>query len=318
MKLVITDGYTLNPGDLSWKLFEELGEVALYDRTAQSEVVDRCKDATAILTNKTPVTEDVIRKAKQLKVIAVTATGYNIVDVAAARDAGVPVCNVPGYGTNSVAQHTIAFLLELANHVGLNARSVADGEWSASKDFSYTKKPIVEIYGKTLGIVGYGSIGRKVAEIAKAFGMKVLSYSPSATGNEPGAVSMEAVFSQSDFVSLHCPLTRENAGFVNSGLLATMKPTACLINTARGQLINENDLRAALLNNALAGAALDVLSAEPPPPDHPLIGLPNCIITPHNAWCSFEARQRIMQTSYENVVAALRGTPQHVVNQAPS
>lgn len=314
MKIVITDGYTLNPGDLSWEAFDKFGAVVYYDRTAPGEVLDRCRDAAIIVTNKTPISGEVIRQAHGLTGIAVTATGYNIVDVAAAREKGIPVSNVPGYGTDSVAQHTFAFILELANGVGANSRSVAAGDWARSNDFCYTKTPLIEIAGKTLGIVGYGTIGRRVAEIARVFGMHVLYNSPSLISKDPDAVDVDTIFRNSDFVSLHCPLTRDNHGFVNKDLLAQMKPTAFLINTARGQLINEGDLRDALLNGKLAGAALDVLSSEPPPADHPLVGIPNCMITPHNAWCSFEARQRIMKTTIDNVQAMLDGKPVNVVN----
>lgn len=313
-KIVISDGYTLNPGDLSWDQLHQFGEVVNHDRTPKGDVIGRCKDASVIITNKTPVTSDAIRQCTNLKGIAVTATGYNIVDTRAAREAGIPVSNVPGYGTNSVAQHTFAFILELANGVGENSRSVAQGEWAKSDDFCYTKTPLIEIAGKTLGIVGYGTIGRKVAEIARAFGMKVLYNSPSLLGTDAKAVDVETIFRQSDFVTLHCPLTKENQGFVNRHLLSQMKPKSFLVNTARGQLINETDLRDALNQNVLAGAAVDVLSTEPPPADHPLVGLSNCIITPHNAWCSFEARQRIMETTVDNVRAILAGKPINLVN----
>jgi glycerate dehydrogenase len=287
----------------------------IYDRTAAGEVASRCREALVIVTNKTPVTRETIAAAKDLQVIVVTATGYNIVDVAAASERRIPVCNVPGYGTDSVAQHTFALLLELANHVGLNAGSVSRGDWSRSPDFSYSVKPIVEISGKTLGIVGFGRIGQKVGEIARAFGMKVIYQSnhvvPSAYAKP---VPLGELFSVSDFVSLHCPLKPDNREFVNAALLSGMKPSACLINTARGQLIREPDLADALRNKRIAGAALDVLSTEPPPADHPLIGLGNCIITPHNAWLSLEARQRILKTTIDNVSRALHGQPANVVN----
>ena len=313
-KIVITDGYTLNPGDLSWEEFKSFGEIILRDRTSASEVEEVCKDATVIVTNKTSINRPTIQNASQLKLIAVTATGYNIVNTVAAKEYNVPVCNVPGYGTDSVAQHTFALILELTNHVGLNARSVAEGEWGKSKDFCYSKKSIVELSGKTLGIIGLGKIGEKVAEIGSAFGMNIIYHNRSvkqATGKQ---VSIEEVFANADVVTLHCPLTSENQGFVNKKLLSIMKPSAILINTARGQLINESDLANALNNGTLAGAGLDVLSQEPPPADHPLIGIANCIITPHNAWLSFEARQRIMRTTLENVRLALDGKPQNVVN----
>lgn len=315
-KLIITDGYTLNSGDLSWNLLEAFGEVVLYDRTAPSEVSDRCREASVIITNKTPVTRETIAAAKDLKVIAVTATGYNIVDVAAAAERHIPVCNVPGYGTDSVAQHTFALLLELTNHVGLNAATVSRGDWSGSKDFCYTAKPLVEISGKTLGIVGFGRIGQKVGEIAHAFGVNVVyqsNHTVPSTYAKP--VSLETLFSTSDFISLHCPLKADNQEFVNASLLSKMKPGACLINTSRGQLIRERDLADALISNRIGGAALDVLSAEPPPADHPLVGLSNCLITPHNAWMSVEARQRIMSTTIENVRQALQGNPVNVVNR---
>ena len=314
-KLIITDGHTLNPGDLSWKPFEDLGDVVIYDRTAVAEVAARCREASVIITNKTPITRETIEAANDLKVIAVTATGYNIVDVAAAAEKKIPVCNVPGYGTDSVAQHTFALLLELTSHVGLNAQTVSRGDWSRSQDFSYTLKPIVEISGKTLGIVGFGRIGQKVGEIAHAFGMKVIYQSnhtvPSAYARP---VSLGELFSASDFISLHCPLKPDNQAFVNASLLSRMKPGACLINTARGQLIDERDLADALKRSLIGGAALDVLSVEPPPADHPLIGLPNCLVTPHNAWVSFEARQRILNTTLDNVRQALHGHAVNVVN----
>lgn len=313
MQIVITDGFTLNPGDLRWKPFEELGEVVVYDRTSEDRVRERCRNASVIITNKTPVSSAVIEAATGLKVIAVTATGYNVVDVEAADKKGIPVCNVPGYGTDSVAQHTFALLLELANHAGRNSASVHQGEWSRSADWCYSKAPLVELSGKTFGIIGYGRIGRKAGEIARAFGMNVIYSSRSDKGGESKRRSVEDIFSQSDVVSLHCPLTSDNHSFVNERLLSQMKPTAFLINTARGQLIHEQDLATALKNKVLAGAALDVLSKEPPPPENPLIGAPSCIITPHTAWLSFEARQRIMDITYNNVARALAGKLQNVV-----
>jgi glycerate dehydrogenase len=311
--IVVTDGITLNPGDLTWKGFEKFGRVTGYDRTAADQVAQRCKSASVIVTNKTPITAKTIESCSALKIIAVTATGYNIVDIAAAKMRGIVVCNVPGYGTYSVAQHTFALILELVNHVGLNSRSVAAGEWSQSEDFCYTKLPIQELAAKKLGIVGLGKIGGKVMEIARAFGMNVCYHSPSHSSPDSEHVSLHELFSTSDFISLHCPLRKDNNQFVNRDLLSIMKPTAWLINTSRGQLIHENDLHHALRHNLLAGAALDVLSVEPPPPDHPLIGLANCIVTPHNAWLSFEARQRIMQITLNNVAAALAGRPQNTV-----
>lgn len=312
--IVITDGATLNPGDLNWKVFEKSGNVMVYDRTQPEEVSARCKSASIIVTNKTPVNAQTIDACPALKLIAVTATGYNIVDIAAAKMRGILVCNVPGYGTNSVAQHTFALILELANHVGRNAMSVADGDWSRALDFCYSVAPIQELAGKKLGIVGLGKIGAKVAEIARAFEMRVCYHSPSHTTPDTAHVSLHELFSTSDFISLHCPLRKDNHQFVNRDLLSIMKPSACLINTSRGQLIHEADLRHALAHNLLAGAALDVLAVEPPPEGHPLIGIPNCLITPHNAWLSMEARRRILDTTIANITTALAGKPQNVVN----
>lgn len=314
MRIVITDGYTLNPGDLSWQPFEELGEVAYYDRTAANDVLERCKNADIIVTNKTPISSPVVDAAPELKMVAVTATGYNIVDIQAVKKRHIPVCNVPDYGTHSVAQHAFALLLEITNHVGANAASVQAGEWYRSPDWCYTKKPVMELKDKTIGIIGLGKIGRQVAMQAMAFGMHVIYH----RGKKPlkGAreVKLHELFMQADFISVHCPLTADNNAFINKELLELMKPTSYLINTSRGQLIAERELADALQKHKLAGAALDVLSAEPPLQPHPLIGLPNCIITPHNAWISLEARSRIMQTTFENVKAFMEGHPQNVVN----
>ncbi len=315
MKIVITDGYTLNPGDLSWKAFDQLGEVIYFDRSSPSETIGRCREASVIVTNKTPITEEIINSATQLRVIAVTATGYNVVDIAAAKKKNVPVCNVPVYGTDSVAQHTFALLLELTNHVGKHAESVQNGDWARSPDWSYSRKPIQELRDKTMGIIGFGRIGRQVANLAKAFGMKVIFNDTNELSDSEQGVKLEDLLARSDFISIHCPLTSENQGFINKGLLSKAKPSAFLINTSRGQLINETDLANALRKGVLAGAALDVLSIEPPPADHPLLGISNCIITPHMAWLSREARKRIMETALENVRLALAGKPQHVVNR---
>jgi glycerate dehydrogenase len=314
MQIVITDGYTLNPGDLSWDALKEIGEVKYYDRTAVNDVTERCREADIIITNKTPVNAETIQAASNLKLIAVTATGYNIVDISAAKERGIIVSNVPEYGTASVAQHTIALLLELANHAGKHSQSVGEGEWQKSIDWSYTKTTIIELCGKTMGIVGFGRIGRKVAEIAKAFDMKVVFFNKNKQSDFATSVSLEDLFTISDVVSLHCPLKEENREFVNKNLLSLMKPSAFLINTSRGQLINEQDLADILLQRKIAGAALDVLSIEPPVNGSPLIGLSNCLITPHIAWKSFEARKRLLQTTIENVKAALAGHPQNVVN----
>jgi glycerate dehydrogenase len=310
--IIITDGHTLNPGDLTWKPFEELGAVKIYDFTPEDLVLQRCQGATIIVTNKTPISKGIISACPNLKIIAVTATGYDVVDIQSANTRGVQVCNVPGYGTDSVAQHTFSLILELTNHVGLNSQSVRKGDWSSQDEFCYTKAPIRELRGKTLGVVGYGKIGRRVGDIGSAFGMNIL-YSASPQSNDPHAKPVEQLFFEADIVSLHCPLTKDNRGFVNYSLLSSMKRSSLLINTARGQLINENDLLKALKEGLISGAALDVLSKEPPPADHPLLDLSNCIITPHNAWYSFEARSRIMEITVRNIDRALKGSSQNLV-----
>ena len=315
MEIVITDGFTLNPGDLSWQGIEAVGSMQYYDRTSQVEVIDRCFNATIIVTNKTIINAAVINAATQLKMIAVTATGYNNVDITAAKKKGVLVCNVPGYGTSSVAQHTFSLLLQLTNHVGINAASVANGEWAVAKDWCYSYKPIIELKDKVLGIIGMGKIGSQVAAIAKAFGMQVIYFGGKEKVAAAKPVNQYELFMQSDVVSLHCPQTSDNHAFVNKEILELMKPSSFLINTARGTLINEKDLAQALQQHRIAGAALDVLSTEPPAKSNLLIGLPNCIITPHNAWMSFEARRRMLEIAVANIQAFIKATPQHVVNQ---
>jgi len=315
MKLVITDGATLNPGDLDWTPLTAFGELIYYDFTPKELAGERCADATIIICNKTIISGDTIRAAKELKLIAVTATGYNNIDLSAAREAGVTVCNVPEYGTFSVAQHTFALLLELTNHVGLNAASTRNDGWVKEGVWSYTRKPIVELRDKVLGIVGFGRIGRQVAVLGKAFGMKILFNNRSAI-SYPDAeqVSIQRLFAESDVVSLHCPLTAENKHFVNLQLLATMKRNALLINTSRGPLISEEDLVAALDRGMLAAAALDVLAEEPPHAGHPLPNHEKCLVTPHNAWISFEARARLMKQTIKNIESFLKGQTINEVN----
>jgi glycerate dehydrogenase len=316
LKIVVLDGFTLNSGDLSWEPLAPFGTLAIHDRTPENEVVERCRDAAIVVTNKVPLTKATLQQLPQLKFISVLATGYNIVDIEAARAQGVPVSNVPAYGTASVAQHTFALLLELTNHVGLHAQSVAAGEWQHSPDFAYTKKPVMELAGKTLGIVGFGHIGQQTARIGAAFGMKILYNSRSEKKTEWATFAdMEKLFAQSDAVSLHCPLTPENKGFVNKAMLSLMKQSAFLINTARGPLIQEQDLADALNNGTIAGAALDVLSVEPPRETNPLLKARNCIITPHIAWISLEARQRIMAITAQNIANFLKGDAINVVNK---
>jgi glycerate dehydrogenase len=315
MKLVVLDGFTLNSGDLSWAPLSGFGQLVVHDRTAENDVVERCREAAIVITNKVPLTRETMQQLPQLKLITVLATGYNIVDVDVAKENGIVVCNVPAYGTASVAQHTFALLLELTNHVGLHAQTVAAGEWQRSPDFAYTKKPLMELEGKILGIVGFGNIGQRTARIGAALGMHILYNSRTKKETSLGTfANLPALFSQSDVVSLHCPLTAENKGFVNNELLGRMKPSAFFINTARGQLINEQHLANALNAHKIAGAALDVLSAEPPQENNPLLQARNCILTPHIAWISFEARQRIMDVTAQNIAAFLNGASQNVVN----
>ena len=316
MKIVVTDGYTLTSGDLSWDKIARYGQLAVYDRTAINQIKERCSEAAIVITNKTPFSRETISALPNLKCIAVTATGYNVIDTKAASEKGIVVCNVPGYGTASVAQHVFALLLELTNAVGQHSASVRAGDWNQAADWCYTLQPVVELSGKTMGLVGYGNIGQQVGRMAAAFEMKVIYFNPSARQTAVGEqVSLETVFTQSDVVSLHCPLTAENRGMINKALLQTMKPTAYLINTARGPLINEEDLAYALNEGVIAGAALDVLSVEPPTDAQlPLITAKNCIITPHNAWMSREARQRMMNMTEKNIEAFLQGAPINRVN----
>lgn len=317
MKIVVLDGYTLNPGDLSWEALQSLGDCTVHERSTPDEVLQRAADAEAIITNKVVLGRDQIRKLAKLRYIGVTATGYNIIDVAAARERGVTVTNVPAYGTRSVAQHTLALLLELAQHAGHHAQTVRDGAWVRSPDWCYWDRPLIELDGLTMGIVGYGRIGRAVGELAAAFGMNVMTSISSRTRELPRNVSvveLDYLFRASDVVSLHCPLTPETRHLVNAERLALMKPTAFLLNTSRGPLIDEPALAAALNAGRLAGAGLDVLSAEPPPATNPLLAAKNCIVTPHIAWATRAARSRLMEVAVANVRAFIEGKPQNVVS----
>ena len=315
MKIVVTDGYTLNPGDLSWEDIAVCGELQVYDRTPPDFFLDRCADADIILTNKTPVGKEQLQQCKKLKLVSVLATGYNVVDTRAAAEKNIVVCNVPAYGTDSVAQHCFALLLELTNKTGLHAASVSAGNWQRSADWCYSLAPITELAGKILGVIGFGHIGQRVALIGKAFGMQVIYYRLQDQPTDLGQYAdLPTLFATSDVISLHCPLTADNQEFVNKNLLQRMKKTAYLVNTARGLLINEQDLADTLNNGQIAGAALDVLSVEPPSPVNPLLRAKNCIITPHNAWISKEARNRIMRITKENIIAFQRGRPVNKVN----
>ncbi len=313
MSIVILDGHTLNPGDLSWDAVHALGPCTIHDRTAPAEIVPRAREATVLLTNKCPLRADTLAQLPQLRYIGVLATGHNVVDSAAARARGIPVSNVPTYGTRSVAQHTFALILEFTNRAGHHAGTVAAGRWSRSPDWCYWDHPLVELDGLTLGIVGWGRIGRAVADLGRAFGMRIIAHSRRPAPDVEN-VSLDDLFRRSDVVSLHCPLTPETQGLVNAARLALMQPTALLVNTSRGPLIVDADLRAALAAGRLAGAALDVLSVEPPPADHPLLDAPHTLITPHLAWATRAARARLLQVAADNVRAFLAGAPQHVVN----
>jgi glycerate dehydrogenase len=316
MKIVVVDGHTLNPGDLSWDDFRAMGDCAVYERTDPADVARRCAGASIVLTNKVVFDRAVIASLPDLRYIGVMATGYNVVDVAAARNRGIVVTNVPAYGTDSVAQLVFALLLELCQNVGHHAQTVREGRWSASKDFCYWDRPLIELAGLTMGIVGYGRIGQAVGRLARAFGMPVLAYDPNRNLIAPDAATyaeLDTLLARSDVVTLHCPLTPEVANLINAERLARMKPTAFLINTSRGGLVNERDLAEALNAGRLAGAGVDVLSTESARPDNPLLAARNCLITPHIAWATQAARRRLMATLVGNVSAFLAGRPCNVV-----
>lgn len=315
-KIVVLDGYTLNPGDLTWDGLKALGDCIIYDRTSADMVVARARESEIVLINKVVLDRSVISQLPKLRYIGVLATGYNVVDVPAARERGIIVTNVPTYGTLSVVQMTFAMLLELTQHVGHHSRTVQEGRWTTSPDFCYWDYPLVELNGLTMGLVGFGKIGQATARVASAFGMTVLAYDVVRCTPESGVkmVDLDDLFRWSDVVSLHCPLTPENTSLINAHRLGLMKPTAFLINTARGPLINEQDLAAALNAGRLAGAGLDVLSVEPPKPDNPLLKAKNCFITPHIAWATASARRRLLATVVENVRTFLEGKPSNVVS----
>lgn len=308
--IVILDGYTANPGDISWQPIEALGSVTLYDRTPPGLIVERAKDAEIIVTNKCKLDGDIFKKLPNLKCICLLATGYDNIDIAAAKAHGITVRNAVGYSTIAVAQHVFALLLELTNKVGLHNQSVQNGEWANGTEWSYWKSPIMELSGKTLGILGFGKIGQQVAKIALAFGMTVIatrnSDKPSPI-SEVEIVPQEVLFKKSDVISLHTPLTAETQYVINQAAFFKMKNTVLLVNTGRGGLILEADLKRALLEGQIAGAALDVLSQEPPPNDHPLMGLSNCFITPHHAWASKASRERLVCIVAENIKGFLAG-----------
>ena len=311
MKIVILDGATAKGKELDFDFLNQFGDVTYYDTTRNEDVLSRAKDADILVINKIVMDKDTLAECKNLKLITILATGYNIVDIEAAKALGITVCNVPYYSTNSVAQLTFAFILDFACKLSLHTQSVARGDWQRCNDFAYTLDTLHELSGKTLGIIGYGSIGKKVAQIGKAFGMNVLIATRMPV---EGCVSKEEVFKNADFVTLHCPLNEQSKLMINEKSLALFKPTAYLINTARGGLIDENALAAALNSGKIAGAALDVLTSEPPKADNPLIHAKNCIITPHMAWASLEARVRLLHATEDNVRAFLQNAPINKVN----
>lgn len=317
MKIVILDGYTENPGDLSWGDLEALGELTVYDRTPKDEILSRIGDAEIIITNKTPLTRETINACPGIKYIGILATGYNVVDIDAAKEKGIPVTNIPTYGTDAVGQFAIALLLEICHHIGHHNRSVHDGKWEKSIDFCYWDFPLIELAGKTMGIVGFGRIGQATARIAKAFGMNIIAFDGNETdsGKELGTyVGMDELLAKSDVISLHVPLFPSTENLINKDSIAKMKPGVIILNTSRGPLINEQDLADALNSGKVYAAAVDVVSTEPIKGDNPLLKAKNCIITPHIAWAPKESRQRLLDIAVDNVKSFIGGSTQNVVN----
>ena len=318
MKITVLDGYTLNPGDLSWDRLFSLGKVTLYDRTPQDKILERSLGAEVLITNKTPLTKETMNRLPDLKYIGVLATGYNVVDITAAKKRNIIDTNVPAYSTMSVAQLVFALLLELCHHVQRHSDSVMEGKWAQSPDFSYSDFPLIELSGKTLGIIGFGNIGKKVADIATAFGMNIIASCRHQSDQSERKnflwAEINEILKQADVVSIHCPLTPETKGLINAESLKSMKSSAFLINTSRGPVVVEHDLADALNNGIIAGAGIDVLSAEPPSRDNPLFNAKNCLITPHIAWATKEARVRLMDIAVNNVAAFINGKPVNVVS----
>lgn len=318
MRMCVLDGYTLNPGDLTWGAFEDLGDLTVFERTAPDLAIERSVGAEILITNKTPISRDMIDRLPNLRYIGVLATGYNTVDVSYAKQRGILVSNIPMYGTRSVAQFVFALLLELCHHVKGHSDSARSGKWSRCPDFSFWEHPLIELDGKTMGIIGFGRIGRQTGSIARAFGMRVIAYDNDSQAvtdeSEARWASLPDLFAQSDVISLHCPLTPETTGIINASAIQLMKSSSFLINSSRGPLVIEEDLAQALNCHRIAGAAVDVLSEEPPRPDNPLLFARNCIVTPHIAWATKEARQRLMDAAVENVRSFLNGNPINIVN----
>lgn len=319
MKIVVLDGYALNPGDMSWDDMGKLGEMVVYDRTPTEKIIERIDNAEIILTNKVVLTKEILQKTPSVKYIGVTATGYNVVDTTAAKELGIIVTNVPAYSTASVAQMVFAFILELCHHVGEHNRLVHDGAWTNSKDFTFWNYPLIELAGKTLGIIGFGGIGQATARIAEAFGMNVIFYNRTKRleleTHKIKFAELEEVLRQSDFISLHCPLTEQTKGLINKESIAKMKDGVFIINTSRGSVIVEQDVADALNSGKLAGIGTDVVSIEPILENNPLLKAKNCIITPHLAWASKEARTRLMDTLIKNILAFMENKPVNVVNK---
>lgn len=314
-KIVVLDGYSLNPGDLSWERLKKLGSVEIYDRTQDEKIEERVGDCEIVITNKTPITRELLEKKPCIKYVGVLATGYNVVDIEAARDKGVVVTNIPSYGTQAVAQYVFALLLELCHRVAHHDRRVKEGAWNKAKDFCFWDYPLMELAGKTMGLIGYGRIGQATAKIAKAFGMEVLIYDLKKT-DEDGVefVDLDTLYRRSDVISLHCPLTVDNTGLINRESIDRMKRGVMLINTSRGPLIDEEDLAEALNNKTVGGAALDVLAVEPAREDNPLLKADNCIITPHIAWAPKEARERLLNIAVDNLEGYLADKVQNKVS----
>lgn len=318
MKIVVLDGYTLNPGDLSWDALRQLGEVTVCDRTSPQQVWERSADAEILFTNKVVLDAATVGNLPKLRYIGVLATGYNVVDLEAARKAGVVVTNIPAYSTDSVAQMAFSHILNIVQRVDVYAHEIRDGKWSGQADFCYWNSPLHELKGKKLGVVGFGNTGKATARIAVAFGMEVCAYTSKPAAQLPEGVgkcrSLDELFRECDIVSLHCPLTGDTEGMIDSERLKMMKPTAILINTGRGGLVNERDLAEALADGTIAAAGVDVLASEPPSPDNPLLKQKNCFITPHIAWATYEARVRLMELAIGNLTAFLEGNPVNVVS----
>ncbi|HSL85901.1 MAG TPA: D-2-hydroxyacid dehydrogenase [Bacteroidales bacterium] len=318
MKIVILDGYTENPGDLSWAEIEKFGELTVYDRTKAEDVVSRIGDADVVYTNKTPITRTTLEACPNVKFIGVLATGYNVVDVEAAKERGIPVSNIPTYGTDAVSQFAIALLLEMCHHVGEHSEAVKNGEWTNNEDWTFWKHPLIELAGKTMGIIGYGRIGQGTGRIAQALGMKVLAFDahtrPELVTDTCRYVELDELLRDSDFISLHCPLFKETEGIINKDNIAKMKDGVKIINTSRGPLIVEEDLKDALNSGKVSFAAVDVVSTEPIKADNPLLKAKNIYITPHIAWAPKESRQRLMDIAVDNLRAYSEGTPINVVN----